>query len=308
MTMRAQGDDRTTTFRAAVGVSASWRETTIDGVRLAFSDDGGGPAPALVCLHAIGHGGSDFDRVRARWLGRRRVLVLDWPAQGRSGPDRMPCSPTRCETLLAGFLDATGVERAVLLGNSIGGAAALRYAARAPERVAGLVLENPGGLDRNDDRVARLAIGTMVRFFAAGARGAWWFPAAFALYYRTVLPRAAAAPQRRKIVAACRELAPVLLGAWRSFGAPDADTRVLASHVRCPVLFAWATRDRFVQLRRARPTIAAFPNARVVTYSAGHAPHLETPDAFEAELERFLATLPTDGVAEDRSTLTRVAR
>lgn len=49
-------------------------------------------------------------------------------------------------------------------------------------------------------------------------------------------------------------------------------------------------------------------NARVVTYPAGHAPHLETPDAFEAELERFLTTLPADGVAEDRSKRARASR
>lgn len=293
-----------TALRSAVGVSDPWSEITVDGARLAFSDEGDGAAAALVCLHAIGHGGGDFDRLRARWRGRRRVLTLDWPSQGRSGSDHDPCSAARYETLLAGFLDAVGVERVVLVGNSIGGATALRYAAHFADRLAGLVLENPGGLDRNDDRAARLALAMMARFFGAGARGASWFPAAFALYYRTVLPRATAAAQRRKIVAAGRELAPLLLEAWRSFAAPDADTRALATQVRCPVLVAWATRDRFVQLRRARPTIAMFPDARLARFPAGHAPHLETPDAFEAELERFLATV--DAAAADDANAARV--
>src|SRR6185369_7919359 len=116
---------------------------------------------------------------------------------------------------------------------------------------------------------------------------------AFAAYYRTVLPSAAAATVRARVVAAGRELAPLLRDAWRSFAAPDADTRALAADVRCPVLFAWATRDRFVQLRRAQPTIDRFPNARVVRFAgAGHAAHLEAPETFEAELERFLDALP----------------
>lgn len=297
-----------TMLRSAVAVSAPFHEIDVDGVTLAYADEGTGPAPALVCLHAIGHGGSDFDRVRARWRGRRRVIAVDWPGQGRSGVDRVPPSAARYADLLAGLLDALGVERAVLLGNSIGGAAAVRYAARAPERVAGLVLENPGGLDRTDDAPARLAIGAMVRLFAAGARGAWWYPAAFALYYRTVLPRRAAAAQRARIVAAARELAPLLRDAWRSFGAADADTRALAPRIGCPVLFAWAARDRFVQLRRARPTIARFPDARTVTLPAGHAPHLETPDAFEAELERFLDALPSAAAAHDHGSRARVAQ
>ncbi len=297
------------TLRAAVGVADPRRETIVDGVRLAFSDEGAGGAAALVCLHAIGHGGGDFSRARTRWRDRRRVIVLDWPGQGHSGPDRVPASAARYERLLAGLLDALRVDRAVLLGNSIGGAAALIHGARAPERVAALVLENPGGLDRNDDAIARAALGMMTRFFAAGVRGARWFPMAFALYYRMVLPRAAAAAQRRRIVAAGREVAPVLLDAWRSFGAPEADTRALASSIRCPVLFAWATRDNFVQLRRARPAIAAIADARIVTYRAGHAAHLEDPDAFEADLERFLAALPSDGVAShDHGSLVRVAQ
>ncbi len=230
-----------------------------------------------------------------------------------AGAGALGCRPPPTERgalqrLLAGLLDTLGVERAVLLGNSIGGATAFLHAVRAPERVAALVLENPGGLDRNDDVIARTVLGMMARFFAAGARRARWYPAAFAFYYRTVLPRAAAAPQRARIVAAAYELAPVLHGAWSGFAAPDADMRALAPRVRCPVLFAWAARDRFVQLRRARPTIATLANARVATFRAGHAPHLEEPEAFEAELERFLAALAAAEPAHVHERPARVAR
>src|SRR5437899_11867814 len=112
------------TLRTAVGVADPRRETTVDGVRLAFSDEGAGSAPPLVCLHAIGHGGGDFSRVRTRWRDRRRVIVLDWPGQGHSGPDWVAASAGRYEGLLARLLDELRVDRAVLLGNSIGGAAA----------------------------------------------------------------------------------------------------------------------------------------------------------------------------------------
>jgi len=158
--------------------------------------------------------------------------------------------------------------------------------------VRALVLANPGGLDRGGGGIAtRLITGLMSRFFAAGARGARWFPAAFAAYYRTVLPRRAAAAQRRRIVAAGREMAPLLRDAWRGFGAPETDVRPLVQQVGCPTLFAWAVRDRFVQLRRARATIARFPNATLETFPAGHAPHLETPTEFAQTVDRFLATL-----------------
>src|SRR5262249_28385856 len=146
----------------------------------------------------------------------------------------------------------------------------------------------PGGLAAADDRLARGVLAAMVRFFAAGARRAAWFPAAFAAHYRVVLPRRAAAAQRRRIVASAYEIAPLLQQAWLGFGAPHADQRAVAPTIACPVLFAWATRDQFVQLRRSRAAIARFPNARLERFRAGHAAHLETPEAFETAVERFL--------------------
>lgn len=263
---------------------------TIDGTRLVLDDDGDGPA--LVCLHAIGHDGSEFGRLRARLRDRWRVIALDWPGQGRSPRDAGPVTAARYATLVGGVLDALGIETAVLLGNSIGGAAALTHAARSPDRVRALVLENTGGLAPVNDRAAQGFLGAMAGFFAAGRRGAWWYGPAFAVYYRLVLQRAAAADARARIVARAYDLAPVLEDAWRGFASPDADLRGLAPRVGCPVLFAWAERDRIITLARSRPAIDAFPNCELVRFPAGHAAHLETPDAFEAALDRFLTALP----------------
>jgi len=74
----------------------------------------------------------------------------------------------------------------------------------------------------------------------------------------------------------------VLEQAWRSFATPEAYTRALVSRITCSVLFAWAARDRFVQLGRSLPAIRQFPNARLEKFPAGHAVHLEMPEAFEA--------------------------
>jgi len=277
--------------RAAVGAAAP-RYVTVGGVRLAFDEHEHGRGPSIVCLHAIGHGAGDFALLCRALEDRYRVLALDWPGQGRSDPDSRPASAERYAQLLEAFLMATGVERPLLVGNSIGGAAALRYAAAHPGQVRGLVLENPGGLGPTDDLAARVVLRMMARFFEAGARGGGWFGVAFAAYYRLcVLQRAAAADQRRRIVASAYEIAPVLAEAWRGFANPASDLRDLAPRVECPVLFAWATRDRFVTLSRSLPAIRRVPNARVERFPAGHAAHLETPEAFAAAVERFLAEI-----------------
>jgi 4,5:9,10-diseco-3-hydroxy-5,9,17-trioxoandrosta-1(10),2-diene-4-oate hydrolase len=274
--------------RHALGASADRRFVTVDGVRLAYDDVGSGPA--VVCLHAIGHGASDFARLAARLRDRHRVLALDWPAQGWSDADREPPSSRRYAELLAGFLAAVDAGPVVVIGNSIGGGAAIRYAAAHPE-TRGLVLVNTSGLDLFD-ATTRIACGLMARFFRAGARGARWYRPAFAAYYRSVLPMKPAAEQRARINAAAYELAPVLAEAWAGFADPRGDYRALAPTITCPVLVTWAIKDRVIQLKRCLPAIQSFPNGRLVKFEAGHAPQLETPDAFENEVAAFLRSLP----------------
>ncbi len=272
--------------QSALGASAPWKEAVVKGITLAYDDMGNGDE--IVCLHAIGHGARDFERLRKHLAGRYRVVALDWPGHGNSGSDEVAASADRYLELLIDFMDVAGLRRPVIIGNSIGGAVAIRYAAERPDRVRGLILENPGGLYRSD-RSSRIAIGAMVRFFSAGARKSWWFPAAYRAYYRMVLPMREAAEQRSRVTAAGIEMAPILAQAWKSFGEPAADLRPLASRIECPVLFAWAKRDRIVQLKRCLPAIRQFPHAQLETFDAGHAAHLEAPHAFERSVDRFLS-------------------
>jgi len=276
--------------RTAVGAGrrgeGAGREVVVDGVRLAYDDEGSGPV--LVCLHAVGHGARDFERLRARLSPRYRVIALDWPGQGRSGDDRVPASAARYADLLAGFVHALRLDELVVLGNSIGGAAAIQFAAKHVRETRALVLVDSGGLDEVGTLV-RFATRRMAAFFAAGARGARWFPWAFRRYYGLVLPRPAARAQRERIIAAAPEIAPILVEAWRSFGEPSADVRALAASLSCPVLVAWAKQDRVVQLSRNRPAIERIPHARLEVFPGGHSPFLECPDEFESSLETFLA-------------------
>lgn len=194
---------------------------------------------------------------------RARGAKSSWTGQGRSGDDRTPASAAHYADLLAGFVHALRLDEWV-------------------------VLIDPGGLDEVG-ALARFVTRRMAAFFAAGARGARWFPWAFRRYYGLVLPGPAARAQRERIIAAAPKSAPILVQAWRSIGEPSADSRELAASLSCPVLVAWAKRDRIIQLRRNRPAIARIPHARLELFAGGHSPFLECPDEFERSLEAFLA-------------------
>src|SRR5438105_2699741 len=104
-------------LRQDLGVPMGSPEITVDGVRLAVAREGQGQA--VVCLHAIGHGGRDFDAFTAAVKDRFEVIRVDWPDQGRSGPDVKAPTAARYAELLAGVLTQLRVERPIIIGNSI---------------------------------------------------------------------------------------------------------------------------------------------------------------------------------------------
>jgi 4,5:9,10-diseco-3-hydroxy-5,9,17-trioxoandrosta-1(10),2-diene-4-oate hydrolase len=275
--------------REAVGAESGRNAVTVDGVRLTYDDDGGGEV--VVCLHAVGHGAADFAGFRARHRDDIRVIALDWPDHGRSGADRVAPSSARYGELLGQALDALALGRVVLLGNSIGGAAALRVAARHPGRVRGVIACNPGGLVA-DGVQKRLFTAAVAGFFARGARGGRWSRRTFAALYRSVLSQPPAAEQRARIVATWPAVAPLLAAAWRSFGQSDDDLSALLPTIACPVLVTWSTGDRLNPLAFNRPGIGRLRHGELATFPGGHAPFLECPEAFDAACARFMATLP----------------
>jgi 4,5:9,10-diseco-3-hydroxy-5,9,17-trioxoandrosta-1(10),2-diene-4-oate hydrolase len=102
-------------------------------------------------LHGGGPGAtgmSNFSRNIPTLAGRFRVIAPDMPGYGRSskGLDRKDPFGELARAML-GLLDSLGVEKAHVLGNSLGGSCALRLALEAPERADRLVLLGPGGID-----------------------------------------------------------------------------------------------------------------------------------------------------------------
>ncbi len=272
------------TWREIAGVPEGSPSAVVDGVRLAYAREGFGPP--MICLHAIGHGGGDFAAFAASFRGRFEIIRLDWPGQGRSETDAGPVNPIRYAELLRGLVLQLGLDDPVLVGCSIGGATAIRYASRYP--VKAIVLANSGGLIPVTDDVRR-ACRLFSRVFAAGARGAWWFGPAYALYYRAVLPSPAARAQRARIVKAGYEVADVLAKAWADFAVPEiADHRALAAALDVPVLAAWAMQDRINQFARTEPALRAMKDCEIVPFKAGHAAFLERPQEFAAAFSVFM--------------------
>ncbi len=279
-------------FRRAIGVQPPYDLVEAAGTNVAIARRGAG-LPVL-CLHAAAHGGRDFESLVDALvpLGFEMVCV-DWPGHGASPPDAsdQPASAKRYAAVLNDLIPVLfGDARPIVIGNSIGGAAALIAALEKPEAMRALVLCNPGGLAPLDS-LAIAVIKLLVRFFEAGARGAHWFPIAYGLYYRLVLSGKPAQEQRARIVPAGAEMAPILAQAWRSFGEADADLRKRAQALNLPVFFAWAKSDQIVAWSRSKRAVETTPQAKVEFFKGSHAAFLEDPVAFQASFLAFVRCL-----------------
>ena len=254
----------------------------IDGVRLAVERVGQGRP--VVCLSSICHDARDFDALADRLGDRFEFIRIEWPGHGRSGPDTRPASAERYAELVASALDQLGVERPLLIGNSIGGATAIQVAGARP--VAGVVLCDSGGLVPVDATLRRVC-SIMAGFFAAGEARAWWFRPAFALYYRIVLPSPAARAQRLRIIDSAYDTARCAREAWQSFAHPEADARARAAALTVPVWVDWGRRDYAAPLSLCRAGIEAIPGVELTMFKGGHSPFLEQPDAFAPAFAAF---------------------
>lgn len=120
------------------------------GANELFVTDSGGEAPPIVMLHGGGPGASgvsNYSRNIDALAGSYRVIVPDMPGYGRSSKRFDHSDPFGfLAGAIRGLLDEMGIPTAHLVGNSLGGAAALRLALDAPHRVGKLVLMGPGGI------------------------------------------------------------------------------------------------------------------------------------------------------------------
>jgi pimeloyl-ACP methyl ester carboxylesterase len=260
----------------------------VSGVRLHLRDSGPRDAPALILLHGFASSLHAWDG----WAGPLepdfRLIRLDIPGFGLTGADPSgDYTDTRTIALVAALMDRLGLDRAHILGSSMGGRMAWRFAAAHPDRVAKLILMAPDGF--------------------AGPGRSYDTPGRVPLLLRVlpyVLPesllRASLAPAYGDAATLTRPLferyrdmllAPGVRGAildrTRQQVLPPPEP-ILAS-IRAPTLLLWGERDRMVPASHAADYQRLLPDSRLVVLPGlGHVPMEEAPAASAAAIREFL--------------------
>ena len=260
--------------------------------RLAVRDtgpaDAGGEVlvlwPSILCDHRI------YRPQIESWRGRHRLVVIDGPGHGGSGPAPGPFSMARCGQALGEVLDALGIAvPVVVVGTSWGGLVAGEFALAQPRRTRALALLNtpvhttsggPGFGDRFVTWGARWIHSTGL--YRDGVARAFFLPATrerggptledFHQHLRDA-DGAALALSVRSVLVEREPLAPRLRG------------------IAAPTLFVAGRHDAMYPLEGLRSAAATLPRGRFETLDSSHISVVDTPGQATALIDDFLASL-----------------
>lgn len=259
----AAGDTRFTLYR---GVHAGARE-------------------AVLLLH--GYSSDRHVWVRcARHLARHYdVVIPDLAGHGDTGFDPATDHGMAAQAdRVAALLDALGIARAHVVGNSMGGFVAGQLALRHPERVVRLVLIAAAGVTSPQqselDRILESGRNPFLldtaadfpRFYAMTMKRPPWLPGAIV----------------RHLGRGYRDRRDALATIFEQFFQRDLLDERLAD-IRAPTLVVWGAHDRLLHVSGAERWAAGIPDAALVVWDdLGHMPQLEAPGRTAREVRRFL--------------------
>ena len=263
------------------------------GMRVHVRDEGvrDDPAP-IVLLHGTSASLHTWDGWVAALASERRVIRFDLPGFGLTGP--APDGDYRIERyveFVTSMLDALGVEKCVLAGNSFGGSVAWQAAlALPPGRVQQLVLVDAAGYPLVSEsvpiafRIARvpllsslMAVTLPRRLVESSVRNVYGDP-----------ERITAALIDRYYEIALREGNRAAL-VQRFVQAPHGEHADRIGGVRVPTLILWGGRDRLIPPEHGERFHRDIAGSRLVVFpELGHVPHEEDPVATVAVVREFL--------------------
>ena len=242
-----------------------------NGLVVHYSDQGRRDGPPLVFINSLGCDFRIWSAVAEILAADFRIILYDKRGHGlsESGPDRTDMADYASD--LAALLDGIGVQRATLVGLSIGGLIAQEFYRQRPERVAGLVLCDTAakiGTDEAwDQRMAEVERGGVESL--ADATLERWFTADFRLRRSDAL-----AGMRAMLTRTPRQGYLAACGALKR-----ADLQSDAGRIKAPTLCLVGDQDGSTPPDLVRRTAALIPRSRFeILEGAGHLPNVEKPE------------------------------
>ncbi len=273
-------------------------EVDLHGHRAIYRVAGSGPT--VVLIHGMVNSSRHWQEVALRLSGSHRVIAPDLIGHGDSATPRGDYSLGAHAASIRDLLAVIGVERATIVGHSLGGGVAMQFFYQFPQRTERLALVSSGGLGH---KVSPLLRGAALPGAATGLRLAANRRVVAALQGAGEGLRGRGSSKGVYLEAVARALRPLQEpGSRRAFlqtlrSVIDVHGQHVSARDRLyllgemPTLIVWGERDRTIPAAHGVEAERAIPHCRYETLPrAAHFPHLEDPEGLATVLADFLAT------------------
>jgi pimeloyl-ACP methyl ester carboxylesterase len=276
-------------------------ERNIDVGGLSIHYVAAGEGPPLVLLHALGESALDWRWILPALAHTNRVYAPDLPGFGYSAKPSAEYSPDFFARFVAAYLDALGLDRSALVGNSIGGPAALRLALSEPARITALGLVASAGLGREITYALRLptlpGYGEAAVAWGKTPLGAFqraWSRVPLLFGHPERVPGEWITEQTRIAqLPGFTEATMVALRAQVDIGGQREMLVDQLPHLEMPTLIIWGKRDRVFPYAQGQKAASRLRQGILeLIPDCGHLPHVEQPERFVSTLGEFLNDQP----------------
>ena len=264
----------------------------LEGMEVHYRDEGPKTdSIPIVLIHGTGASLHTFNNWATSLSKYRRVLRMDLPAYGLTGPflDRNYSTPLYVE-FIAAFLQELGVEYCVLAGNSLGGKIAWNYTSAYPDRVDRLILIDASGYPTGSNSI----------------------PIAFQLaqlpvvkqLFTFITPRFVAASSVKNVYADPKKVLPEVIDRYFELTLRSGNRQAFVDKLNTPpapfsrekvtgvqqaTLILWGAEDRLIPLEVAQQFHKDLPNSTLVVFdNLGHVPMEEDPERSIEPVLQFL--------------------
>jgi pimeloyl-ACP methyl ester carboxylesterase len=271
------------------------QSVAVDGVKLRYVDTGGEGVPLFFCS-GIGGSLELWSRQLEALAASHRLIAWDYPGHGLSDMGRQPYDPERYATCALGLLNALGLERVIVVGNSLGGAIALRLSGLVPERIAGLVLVAPAMMGPEVFPPFRLmSLPLLGELMAKPGKlsverqltALFHDPEVVTNGLRAIISRNVHKPGAAKALLATLRLTLSLAGVRKSVWRKSL---ALLESATCPVLLVHGRQDVVLPFQLSQRAPLPEGGRLILLDNCGHTPQFEQPDHFNAALMAFINT------------------
>jgi pimeloyl-ACP methyl ester carboxylesterase len=269
----------------------------------------GGEGPTVLLIHGIGGNWRTWEPVLDGLAREHRVVAVDLPGHGGSGKGAGDYSLGALASALRDLGGVLGIERASVVGHSLGGGVAMQFAYQFPERCERLVLVSSGGLGPDVGVVLRLATlpgselflsltapaaRSLINLASSAGRALRLRPAYDAQFYARTFAALADPDTRTAFLGTLRGVVGT-----RGQLVDARDRLYLAGHM--PTLIVWGGHDAVLPVDHGHAAQEAIPGSRLEIFEdAGHLPQFDDPSRFMAVMNDFIATTEPSTFSTER--------